>query len=69
MRADYKNTKVGDKIKFVEDDSILPQEHIPSFHSDAIESFIYKIPGLSELYIYMNDDMMYYMYIINQIFS
>ncbi len=62
QKLDYYNflpINFANKIKFVEDDSILPQEHIPSFHSDAIESFIYKIPGLSELYIYMNDDMMY----------
>ncbi len=47
------------KILFVKDDSIIPPQFIPLFHSEAIESHIYKVPGLSELYVYMNDDMMY----------
>jgi hypothetical protein len=28
----------------------------PSFSSQAIESFLYRIPGLSERFIYLNDD-------------
>jgi len=28
----------------------------PSFSSQAIESFLYRLPGLSERFVYMNDD-------------
>ena len=36
---------------------IIPEEHLPQFNSSAIELFLHKIPGLSEHWIYLNDDM------------
>ena len=32
--------------------------HLPTFASPAIEAHIHKIPGLSERFIYCNDDVM-----------
>ncbi|KAG7159870.1 N-acetylglucosamine-1-phosphotransferase subunits alpha/beta-like [Homarus americanus] len=32
--------------------------HLPTFSSPAIESHIHKIPGLSEHFLYLNDDVM-----------
>lgn len=36
---------------------IIPEKYRPTYNSNAIETFIYKIPGLSEQFIYGNDDM------------
>ncbi|HWB54387.1 MAG TPA: Stealth CR1 domain-containing protein [Tepidisphaeraceae bacterium] len=33
------------------------QEHLPTFNSTSIESHLHRIPGLSENFIYANDDM------------
>lgn len=33
--------------------------HLPSFSSPAIESHIHRIPGLSDKFIYLNDDVMF----------
>lgn len=35
---------------------IIPQKHLPTFNSTTIELFIHKITGLSEEFIYFNDD-------------
>lgn len=45
------------KVQVVDHREILPQESLPCFDSFAIESCLYKIPGLSECFIYANDDM------------
>ena len=45
------------KIEVVFHSEIFPKEVIPSFNSSLIEYFIYKIPGLSEHFLYANDDM------------
>ena len=34
------------------------EEHLPTFNACAIESMIWRIPGLSDRFISMNDDMM-----------
>ncbi len=33
------------------------EQYLPTFNSRAIESFIYRIPKLSEHYVYFNDDL------------
>ena len=37
----------------------LNQSHLPTFSSPAIESHIHRIPGLSDKFIYLNDDVMF----------
>ncbi|MBR5201475.1 MAG: stealth family protein [Alistipes sp.] len=44
------------KVKIVDHTEILPVDALPVFSSLAIESCIYRIPGLSEHFIYGNDD-------------
>lgn len=44
------------KIKIIDHSEILPADALPVFSSHAIESCIYKIPGLSEHFIFGNDD-------------
>lgn len=48
------NTKV---LNVVTHDQIIPKEYLPVFNASAIEMFLYRIPGLSEKFIYSNDDI------------
>ena len=34
----------------------MPAEFLPTYNSSAMECFLHRIPGLSELFIYSNDD-------------
>jgi len=44
-------------IFIIDHSEILGKDcHKPTFKSDAIESYLHEIPGLSEYYIYFNDD-------------
>ena len=36
----------------------IPQQYLPTFNSTTIEMFLWKIPNLSEHFIYANDDML-----------
>lgn len=45
------------KITIVDHREILPPEALPCFNSRVIEYFMYRIPGLSEYFLYANDDM------------
>lgn len=44
---------------------LIPQEifvnqsHLPTYSSPAIEAHIHRIPGLSDNFIYLNDDVMF----------
>ena len=44
------------KISIVDHTEIIPKEFLPTFNSVIIEYFLYKIPGLSEYFLYANDD-------------
>ena len=45
------------RIKIVDHKEIIPGQYLPCFNSSVIEHFICKIPGLSEHFLYANDDM------------
>lgn len=45
-----------DKVNIVYHEDIIPKEFLPLFNSSSIEMFIHKIPGLSEEFIFFNDD-------------
>jgi len=45
------------KIQIVDHTEILPRQSLPCFNSSVIEHFIYRIPDLSEHFLYANDDM------------
>ncbi len=38
---------------------LIPLEHLPTFDSGNIESYIHRIPGLSEKFFYFNDDVFF----------
>lgn len=45
------------KITVIDHSDIIPEQYLPVFNSNAIEMNLYKIPGLSERFVYFNDDM------------
>lgn len=47
-----------EKVKIVYHKDFIPEEYLPTFNSTAIEMFIWNIPGLSETFLYTNDDIM-----------
>jgi len=44
------------KVRVITHDQFIPQEHLPTFNSGTIEMFLWNIPGLSNRFIYANDD-------------
>jgi hypothetical protein len=46
-------------LTVVSHQSLLPPERLPTFDSANIESYIHRIPGLSERYFYLNDDVFF----------
>ena len=45
-----------DKVKVVLHEQFIPAEFLPTFNSTTIEMFLWNIPGLSEKFVYANDD-------------
>lgn len=45
------------KLQIVKHTDYIPSEYLPTFNSNVIESFFHKIEGLSEQFVYFNDDM------------
>lgn len=45
------------RIRIVDHTEIMPAESLPCFNSALIEQFLGNIPGLSEHFLYANDDM------------
>lgn len=45
------------RLKVIEHKDIIPAEFLPTFNSNTIDLHIHRIPGLSEHFIYINDDM------------
>lgn len=48
--------KPNNRLRFVEHSEIIPAKYLPTFNSSVIETFIYRIPGLSDNFLYSNDD-------------
>lgn len=46
------------KVQIVDHTDIMPPECLPCYSSVVIEQFLHKIPGLSEHFLYANDDML-----------
>lgn len=47
------------KVRIVDHKEILPDEVLPTFNSRVIEHRLHLIPGLSEYFLYANDDMFF----------
>ena len=48
---------LSNKIKIIDHKDIIDREFLPTFNSHVIEAHIHKITGLSEYFIYFNDDV------------
>ena len=46
-----------EKVKIVRHSEFIPKKHLPTYNSGVIESYLHEIPGLSEYFIYGNDDV------------
>lgn len=46
-----------DRLHFVRHEDYMPQEYLPTFSSHPIELNLHRIEGLSERFVYFNDDM------------
>lgn len=46
-----------EKVKIITHDKFIPREFLPTFNSSTIEMFLGNIPGVSEKFLYGNDDM------------
>ena len=44
------------KLHIVNHEDFIPKEYLPVFNSTAIEIHLHRIPGLSENFVYFNDD-------------
>lgn len=53
------------KINVVDHKDFIPEEFLPTFNSTVIERYMHRIPGLSEKFVYFNDDF----YIIRPVTS
>lgn len=48
------------QVEIIDHSVIFPiQSHLPVFNSNAIECWLNRIPGLSEHFVYFNDDVMF----------
>lgn len=45
------------KLQIVRHEDFIPSEFLPTFNSNVIEFYFHKIKGLSEHFVYFNDDM------------
>jgi hypothetical protein len=47
----------NDKLVLVNHEDYIPEEYLPTFNSNVIEFYMHLIPGLSDRFVYFNDDM------------
>lgn len=52
---DWLNTN-NSKLVMVNHEDYIPKEYLPTFNSNVIEIFLNRIQGLSEKFVYFNDD-------------
>lgn len=45
------------KIKIIDHKEVISEKYLPCFNSTVLEHFICNVPGLSEYFLYSNDDM------------
>ena len=51
--------QASDQITLIDHHDLIPSSALPVFDSSNIESYIHHIPGLSERYFYLNDDVFF----------
>jgi hypothetical protein len=48
------------RIRIVDHRDIIPARYLPTFNAVTIESFLHRIDGLSEIFLYNNDDFFHF---------
>jgi len=56
QKPEWLNEKC-EKLVLVNHEDFMPKSYLPTFNSNAIELNLFRIKGLSENYVYFNDDM------------
>jgi hypothetical protein len=51
--------QVSDRLTVIDHRDLIPDACLPTFDSGNIESYIHRIPNLSERYFYFNDDVFF----------
>jgi Stealth protein CR2, conserved region 2/Stealth protein CR1, conserved region 1 len=51
--------KPSSRLSIVDHKDLIPAASLPTFDSGNIESYIHRIPNLSERYFYLNDDIFF----------
>ena len=51
--------RASSRLTLISHEALLPAERLPTFDSGNIESYIHRIPGLSERFFYFNDDVFF----------
>lgn len=49
----------SERLTLIDHSELIPAKSLPTFDSGNIESYIHRIPGLSERYFYFNDDVFF----------
>ena len=49
----------NERLSIVDHRDLMPAQHLPTFDSGNIESYIHRIPSLSERFFYLNDDVFF----------
>lgn len=62
QKPEWLNEK-NEKLVLIEHSDYIPKEYLPTFSSHTIELNMNRIPGLSEQFVYFNDDV----FIINEV--
>ena len=63
FELDFLEEKIRNKIKFINHTDIIPLKYLPVFNSSLIEMFLNNIEGLSDYFIFLNDDVFFGNYI------
>lgn len=58
QRPEWLNTD-GSRVQVIDHKDIMPAEVLPCFNSTVIEYFLHRIPGLSDRFLFANDDMFF----------
>lgn len=66
-KPSWLNTK-HPKLKFINHKDYMPERYLPTFNSHTIELNLHRIKGLSEQFVYFNDDMMLMDYVEPEFF-
>ena len=50
---------IKERLKYVYHKDIIPRKFLPTFNSITIESYLHKIPNITNTFIYLNDDVFF----------